>query len=116
MIRVYAAAHLPEAQMLVDALASHGIRARVLNEGLQGGLGELPQIYPEVWIDDERDWEAARSLVSSFDRGVTRSQGLIRCPHCYEENPDTFEICWQCGAVIPPSSEPHGREEEKEDH
>lgn len=115
MIRVYAAAHLPDAQMLVDTLESHGIRARVLNESLQGGLGELPHIYPEVWIDDERDWEKARSLVSSFDRRVTRSKGSIRCPHCNEDNPSTFEICWQCGTMISPSNEPHGREEEKED-
>lgn len=116
MKRVYTAAHLPDAQMLVHTLASHGVSARVLNESLQGGVGELPHIWPEVWIDDERDWDRARSLVGKFDRAVTRNEGPIHCPHCHEENPATFEICWQCGTVIPPTDEPRGREEEKEDH
>ena len=116
MKRVYTAAHLPDAQMLVHTLERHGVRARVFNENLQGGVGELPHIYPEVWIDDERDWEEARSLVRRFDRDVGPSKGVIRCPHCHEDNPATFEICWRCGTVIATSSEPHGREEEKEDH
>lgn len=115
MKRVYTAAHLPDAQMLVHTLEEHGVRARVLNETLQGGVGELPHIYPEVWIDDESDWEQARSLARRFDQGGAGSHGTTRCPRCGEDNPATFEICWQCGAVIPPSSEPHGREEEKED-
>lgn len=114
MKRVYTAAHLPEAQMLVHKLESHGVSARVLNESLQGGVGELPHIYPEVWIDDESDWASASALVRQFDRGVARNNGAVRCPRCHEDNPATFEICWQCGTVIPPSNEPDGREEEKE--
>lgn len=114
MKRVYTAAHLPDAQMLVHTLESHGVSARVLNESLQGGVGELPHIWPEVWIDDERDWEEARSLVRAFDRDVTRNKESIRCPHCHEDNPATFELCWQCGTVIPPTDEPHGRQEEEE--
>lgn len=116
MKRVYTAAHLPDAQMLVHALESHGVKARVFNESLQGGIGELPHIYPEVWIEDESDWDEARSLVRSFDRDVTRNKGVARCPRCHEDNPATFEICWQCGAVIPPSNDPHGCEEEKENN
>jgi len=115
MKRVYTAAHLPDAQLLVHALETHGVSARVVNESLQGGVGELPHIYPEVWIDDERDWEQARMLARRFDRNVTRSKGVVRCPHCDEDNPDTFEICWQCGTVIPPPSEPHGHEEEEKE-
>lgn len=115
MKRVYTAAHLPDAQMLVHILESHGIGARVFNDSLQGGLGELPHIYPEVWVDEEHQWGAARSLAGEYERDVTRNKGLIRCSQCHEDNPASFEICWQCGTVIPPSNEPHGCEEEKED-
>lgn len=111
MKRVYTAAHLPDAQLIVHTLESHGIRARVVNETLQGGVGELPHIYPEVWIDDEQHWEEARSLVREFEADVTRSNGVLRCPECDEENPATFEICWQCGAVVAPDSESNGQEE-----
>lgn len=115
MKRVYTAAHSPDAQLLVHALETRGIRARIFNESLVGGVGELPHVYPEVWVDDG-DWEQAREVAAQFDRGVTRSTGLVRCPHCDEDNPETFEICWQCGTVIPPLNEPHGREKEEKDH
>jgi hypothetical protein len=113
MKRVYMAAHLPEAQMLVHALESNGIKARVFNESLQGGIGELPHIYPEVWVENEGDWERARVLVEKFERDVTRDKGVVRCPQCREDNPASFEICWRCGAAFPPIDESDGREEEE---
>jgi len=112
MKRVYMAAHLPDAQMLVHVLESQGVRARVFNDVLQGGIGELPHVYPEVWIEDEHDWEHARSLVRNFEDEVTRDKGVVRCPQCHEENPASFEICWQCGAAVPPVKGAHGSEEE----
>lgn len=115
MKRLYMAAHLPDAHLLAHELESDGIKARVFNETLQGGVGELPHVYPEVWIEDERDWERARALVENFERRVTRDKGVVRCPDCHEENPASFEICWQCGAVLPPVNESHGREKENND-
>jgi len=100
MKRVYTAAHLPDAQLLVHTLESNGIRARVINEPLQGGVGELPHIYPEVWIDDEHLWERARSLAEELERDVTAGGRVLCCPQCGEENPGTFELCWQCGAAV----------------
>jgi len=114
MKRVYTAAHLPDAQLVVHTLESHGVRARVFNGTLQGGLGELPHIYPEVWIDDADDWDQARSLVEKFERDVTRNSGVVRCPECNEENPATFEICWQCGAAVAVADGSDGQEEEKD--
>jgi len=113
MRRVYTAAHLPDAHLVVHSLEAHGVMARVFYENLQGGVGELPHIYPEVWIEDESDWQRARALVRKFERDVTRNKGVVRCPHCHEENPASFEICWQCGTALPVEG-PHGGEEEKE--
>lgn len=113
MKRVYMAAHLPDAQLLAHTLESHGVRARIFNETLQGGVGELPHVYPEVWIENESDWERARLLVEKFERDVTQDKGVVRCPQCHEENPASFEICWQCGAAIPPVDGSHGSEEEE---
>lgn len=114
MRRVYTAAHLPDAQLLTHSLEAAGVRARVFNESLQGGVGELPHVYPEVWIEDENDWERARSLVEKFERSVTRNKGVVRCPQCHEENPGTFEICWQCGTAIALLNESHGCDEEED--
>jgi len=111
MKRVYTAAHLPDAQLMVHALESHGIRARVVNETLQGGVGELPHIYPEVWIDNNRYWEQARSLVAQFERHAVPGDGVLRCRNCSEENPVNFEICWQCGAAVGARNGSDGSEE-----
>lgn len=112
MKRVYMAAHLPDAQLLVHTLESNGVGARVFNETLQGGVGELPHVYPEVWIEDENDWEHARSLVEKFEHDVTRDKGVVRCPQCHVESPASFEICWQCGAALPAVDGSHGEEKE----
>ncbi|MBS1269323.1 MAG: hypothetical protein MAG794_00272 [Gammaproteobacteria bacterium] len=113
MKRVYTAAHLPDAHLFAHSLETHGVRARVFNETLQGGVGELPHIYPEVWIEDEGDWDRARSLVRQFERDVTRTSGVNRCPKCQEDNPSSFEICWQCGAVVSTINDTNGCEEGK---
>ncbi len=100
MVRLYAAANLQDAYLILGLLAGHGIAARVLNENAQGGMGEIPftQVYPEVWLDHEGDLERAREIVTSFERRDTPS--AMACPICGEENPRTFEVCWQCGTAL----------------
>lgn len=115
MRRAYTAAHLPDAHLLAHSLEAHGIPARVFRETLQGGVGELPHVYPEVWIENESDWERARALISKFEQDVGRDRGAVQCPSCREENPASFEICWQCGTALPQSDESHGGEEEEKD-
>jgi len=114
MKRVYTAADLPDAHLLAHALESHGVRARVFNENLQGGFGELPHIYPEVWIEDERDWQRARDVTADFEREAAPRDRAVHCPACREENPGTFEICWHCGGVLPQQDRSHGGAEEEE--
>lgn len=101
MRRLYDAADLPQAQLLIDRLAAAGIPARLFNENAQGGLGEIPFIaaYPQVWIEDEADWARARAVVERFERPVEPAPAR-RCPACGEENPGEFELCWSCGAVL----------------
>ena len=101
MKRVYTAANLPEAQLLIDQLASRGVRARIFNANASSLAGELPidASLPQVWV--ERDDEAARgrALIDEFLRAS--ANGLPRpCPACGEENPPAFDLCWACGAAL----------------
>lgn len=101
MQRVYAAANLPEAHLIVGLLRGAGIAARVLNESAQGALGELPfsEAYPEVWIEDERDHAIATRLIRDYE-GRRLDVANVRCAGCGEENPGNFDICWHCGASL----------------
>jgi hypothetical protein len=98
MIKVYTAANLLDAHILLGLLQCQGIAARVLNANAQGGLGEIPfaNTYPEIWAEDARDAARAKAVVESFERAEEPGAPLI-CGHCGEESPAGFERCWNCG-------------------
>lgn len=101
MRRVYTAADLPDAYILLGLLAQQGIAARVFQEHARGGVGELPasETWPEVWVEDDRDFERARAVVHDYE-GTQGVQGSRRCPHCGEESPASFKLCWNCGGTL----------------
>ncbi len=101
MRRLYTAGNLPEAYLLLHMLSAEGIEAKVFNENAQGGVGELPftHTYPELWVE-EHLYQRARVIVDQFER-PKEPVGMTRCTHCGEANPDTFELCWHCGANLP---------------
>ena len=101
MIRIYSAASLPEAHLLLHRLLERGIGALVFNENAHGGVGELPftHAYPEIWIDNPRDEREARMIVGEFERDLG-AETSVECTECGERSPATFEICWHCAAVF----------------
>ncbi len=101
MVRIYSAANLPEAYLLLGLLAEAGIRARVLNEYAQGGMGEIPfpNACPEIWVEREGDRERALAIVRDYERRSNELQS-VDCGACGEENPSSFETCWRCGAPL----------------
>ena len=100
MRRIYSAATLPDAYLVLALLAQAGIPARVFNENAQGGVGEIPftHAWPEVWLQNESDAERARDIIRQFERGGSNRQ--VACGNCGELNPENFEICWNCGVAI----------------
>lgn len=100
MLRVFQAADLPEAHLLVGLLGRAGIEARVFNEHAAGGLGDIPfgEVYPEVWIVNDRDLDRANDVLDAFE--CAELPGAMSCPACGEENPDNFDLCWKCQAAL----------------
>ena len=64
-------------------------------------MGEIPflEIYPEVWVERERDTALALRIVSDFENGVDDPR-TVKCLDCGEDNPRNFQICWSCGHSI----------------
>jgi hypothetical protein len=89
-----------QAHLLRDLLARHGIRAHLLNLHVQGAVGELPpeSAMPQVWIANAADRVRATALLR--DHEADRSRAGIRWCRCGEDNPETFELCWRCGAPL----------------
>jgi hypothetical protein len=51
MVRLAAAKNSFQAHIWRDALRREGIRCEVLGTYLEGGLGDIPGIAAEVWVD-----------------------------------------------------------------
>lgn len=106
MHKLYLAADLVDAHLLLHRLHAAGIEARVLNEHAAGGVGELApdSAAPEVWIVHERDLERALGVVEDYEYDLDAPEegeaDKQRCPHCGEENPESFEVCWNCGTPL----------------
>jgi hypothetical protein len=98
--KVHAAATLAEAHLLVDLLADRGIRARIFNANASSLAGELPidAALPQVWVDDPAHAERARALIDDFSRSP--SKPTRKCAACDEDNPGSFDLCWNCGAGL----------------
>ena len=100
MKKVHAAATLAEAHLLVDLLADRGIRARIFNANASSLAGELPieAALPQVWVDDSAHADRARGVIDEFQR--LPAQPTRKCSACGEENPGSFDLCWNCGAGL----------------
>ena len=97
--RVYSNDNVAVVGSLRNYLAQHNIQAEMRNEFSAGVMSELgfTNAWPELWVVEE-DVEAARLLLEKADASTkTEDNQDWLCKYCREENPGTFEVCWQCG-------------------
>lgn len=93
---VYLAAHPVEAEIVRGYLAAHGIATTAHGAYAWSGRGELPaDIYPRLYLEDERDWDRARALIREYERRDA-ARATWRCTGCGEENEEQFAVCWNC--------------------
>ena len=97
MKKVYIARDFAQAQLLVGLLEQQMIPARVENYHQSSGLGELAVSFPEVWIRRQQDEGRARRVLETFESAEKIPIGNQRCAKCHEQNPASFDLCWQCG-------------------
>jgi hypothetical protein len=101
MERFYNAFNRFDAYLLLHRLQQAGIAAHVFNEHMQSIVGDVPPdvAQPQVWLERARDRPQAEAVLAALqvDR---RKTGNVRCKHCGEDNPATFELCWKCGRSL----------------
>ena len=100
MLKVYTAESLIDAQIVGDLLDQAGVPSELFNGNASGALGELPVIYPEIWIRRNIDKSKANKVIRSFT-AKPQETICLRCNICDENNPHSFEICWQCNNPLP---------------
>ena len=79
-----------------SALERAGIECRILNEFASGAMGELApvDVWPELWVNRERDYERARVTIDSLKQDDGDPDW--DCKQCGRPNPGTFDWCWNC--------------------
>src|SRR5262249_55327348 len=105
MQKLYTAASIYEAQMVVDLLQFHGISARILNQVLSGLMGEVPlgQSFPQIWLFHPEDRDRAMGVLEDYKRRRRADLAAeIACHACGEPNPGNFELCWSCRSELKP--------------
>ena len=121
----------PVIQSLMQRLGDASIDATCTTEydSLESDTGgELPV---SVWITNSRDWPRAFQILNDvwadcssercpscdYDlqghrgkavcpecgKAVRTPVSQVKCTHCGESVPETFEVCWSCGADVLPS-------------
>ncbi len=102
--RVYSSASLWEAREILTLLEQQRIPAMLLNENVAGTPGVLPfnpgmTVDAEVWVLDAELAPRCERLISEFQAAAAPGGGSPgwQCGACREDNPDGFELCWNCG-------------------
>ncbi len=99
MRKVFSSNILSETVLVRDALQHHGIAVSIQNEN--SGYSAVPEFRPpaELWVSPDSDYDKARQVV--IDTLATLDSKVVTrpwvCRHCREENPQSFEVCWNCG-------------------
>ena len=103
MIRLTRAPDLMLGQHWVNLLEQAGIACRLSGVYLQGGAGEIPvdQCGPDIWIENERDRDAAMRVIDGKSDASPGMQPHWHCDACGEWLEPQFSECWQCGAARP---------------
>jgi hypothetical protein len=99
MKRVTQAPNLALATLWSDMLRQGGFDTSVQRAYTSSIAGEIPpdQALPEVWIADDDQLDAARTLLDQLRHPPFRRW---LCAQCGELIEGAFTQCWRCGATI----------------
>lgn len=103
MRKVFSSNEPSETVLIRDALLHRGVAATIQNEF--SGRTAAPGFRPpaEVWVTNDQDYDEARRIVvealAAIDSKLDAAPWV--CPNCREENPQSFDICWNCARERP---------------
>lgn len=105
MIKVFASPTLAVVKLAHDVLVQNEIGCTIRNERLGGAVGELPwtEVWPELWVLDERQADRARELMAAFEgeQDPLDEDPPWTCERCGEQVDAPFTDCWNCGSQRP---------------
>jgi hypothetical protein len=99
MRKVFSSNEISETALVRDALVQHGVAVTIQNE--HSGHSAIPAFRPpaEIWVERDDDYDGARQIVVAALAALHGKSDLEPwvCSNCEEENPQSFDACWNCG-------------------
>lgn len=99
MRKVFSSNEVSETVLVRDALVHRGVEVTIQNE--YSGRSAIPGFRPpaEIWVRNDDDYESARQVVVDTIATLDSKSDAPpwACSSCREENPQSFEVCWNCG-------------------
>ena len=99
MRKVFSSNEVSETALVRDALVHHGLEVTIQNE--HSGRSAVPGFRPpaEIWVTNDDDYERARQIVVATIATLDSKSDSPpwACSNCREENPQSFDVCWNCG-------------------
>ena len=99
-VKLYKAANVNEAYFIKGLLSEPGIKIQLLGEGLSVAIGGLPLEVIEVDIlVSKYQFNEAKKIIFDYEKELKSEykNKNWKCLSCKNNNPDTFDICWNCG-------------------
>ena len=96
---LYTAANNYEAHFIQGLLMRESIESQLLGENLSIAIGELPTEVIQVDIlVPKNQIKKSKNIISDYENNLSLdgSKENWECPSCKENNPPSFEICWNC--------------------
>lgn len=82
-------------------LQQQGHPCIVKNANAASVMGEIPytEVWPELWILDELNYDKAVDILKEYDDGLPETVAPWLCPKCKTTIETGFGECWNCGTV-----------------
>ncbi len=81
-----------------NIIQNANIEIYLKNEFIGGAAGDLSPFdtWLELWVVNDKDYDQSMILINALEKNDHAFDWI--CPQCHEENPATFDTCWQCQA------------------
>ena len=99
MKKVFVSQSLVEVESLREILEQAGIPNTIKNQNTSMLAGEVPfaEVFPELWVIDDADYDWAKELLDGWSKAGTREVSPWTCSKCGEVHDSEFTTCWNCG-------------------
>ena len=105
MIKVFQAWEYSIVGHLQSLLEAEGIATDFRNRDLTqlGGAVPMTEVWPELWVVNDGDAEAAREIIHNFRHTEANPAFAAqwKCPACGVIVDGNFGECWNCGGPAP---------------